>query len=146
MFIQATCVAIDGRGVLIRGAPGSGKSDLALRLIDGGAALVADDGVDLQAENGALLARFPPQAPPELKGKIEVRGLGIVEVGAGPAVRLALLVDLATPESIERLPENQTELLLGIELFRIQLAPFEASAPTKVRLAVRQASRIIRPP
>jgi serine kinase of HPr protein (carbohydrate metabolism regulator) len=146
MFIQATCVAIDGRGVLIRGAPGSGKSDLALRLIDSGAALVADDGVDLQAENGALLARFPPQAPPELKGKIEVRGLGIVEVGAGPAVRLALLVDLAAPESIERLPENHTEILIGIELFRIRLAPFEASAPTKVRLAVRQASRIIRPP
>lgn len=146
MFIQATCVAIDSRGVLIRGAPGSGKSDLALRLIDGGAALVADDGVDLQAENGVLTARFPPQAPPDLKGRIEVRGLGIVEVGAGPAVRLALLVDLATPESIERLPENQTEVLLGIELFRIRLAPFEASAPTKVRLAVRQASRIIRPP
>jgi HPr kinase/phosphorylase len=146
MFIQATCVAIDGRGVLIRGAPGSGKSDLALRLIDGGAALVADDGVELRAENGVLLARFPPQAPPNLKGRIEVRGLGIVEVGAGPAVRLALLVDLATPESIERLPENQAEVLMGIELFRIKLAPFEASAPTKVRLAVRQASRIIRPP
>lgn len=146
MFIQATCVAIDSRGVLIRGAPGSGKSDLALRLIDDGAALVADDGVDLQAENGALLARFPPQAPPELKGRIEVRGLGIVEVGAGPAVRLALLVDLAPPENIERLPENETEVLLGIELFRVRLAPFEASAPTKVRLAVRQASRIIRPP
>ncbi|HVR68903.1 MAG TPA: serine/threonine protein kinase, partial [Verrucomicrobiae bacterium] len=67
-------------------------------------------------------------------------------VGAGPAVRLALLVDLATPESIGRAPENQTEPLMGIELFRIRLAPFEASAPTKVRLAVRQASRIIRPP
>ena len=146
MFIQATCVAIGSRGVLIRGAPGSGKSDLALRLIDEGAALVADDGVDLQAENGALIARFPPQAPPDLKGRIEVRGLGIVEVGAGPAVQLALLVDLATPESIERLPENQTEVLMGIELFHIRLAPFEASAPTKVRLAVRQASRIIRPP
>ena len=146
MFIQATCVAIDGRGVLIRGAPGSGKSDLALRLIDGGAALVADDGVDLLAENGALMARFPPQAPPELKGRIEVRGLGIVEVGAGPAVRLALLIDLATPDSIERAPEKQTETLLGIELFRIRLVSFEASAPTKVRLAVRQASRIIRPP
>jgi len=146
MFIQATCVAIDGRGVLIRGAPGSGKSDLALRLIDGGAALVADDGVELEAKNGELLARFPPQAPPELKGRIEVRGLGIVEVGAGPAVRLALLVDLTPPDSIERLPENQCEPILGIELFRIQLAPFEASAPTKVRLAVREASRIIRPP
>ena len=146
MFIQAACVAIDGRGVLIRGAPGSGKSDLALRLIDDGAALVADDGVDLRVENGSPIAQFPPQAPPELKGKIEVRGLGIVEVGAGPAVRLALLVDLVAPGSTERLPENTTEALLGIELFRIRLAPFEASAPTKVRLAVRQASRIIRPP
>jgi serine kinase of HPr protein (carbohydrate metabolism regulator) len=146
MFIQATCVAIDGRGVLIRGAPDSGKSDLALRLIDQGAALVADDGVDLQAQGGALIARFPPGAPPELKGKIEVRGLGIVEVGAGPAVRLALLVDLAAPGNIDRLPENQSEAILGIELFRIRLAPFEASAPTKVRLAVREASRIIRPP
>jgi serine kinase of HPr protein (carbohydrate metabolism regulator) len=146
MFLQATCVAIEGRGVLIRGAPGSGKSDLALRLIEGGAALVADDGVDLYAEKGALYARFPPQAPADLKGRIEVRGLGIVEVGAGPAARLALLVDLAAPDSIERLPENLTEVLLGIEVFRIRLAPFEASAPTKVRLAVREAGRIIRPP
>jgi len=146
MFVQATCVAIDGRGVLIRGRPGSGKSDLALRLIDEGAALVSDDGVDLYAESGALCARFPPQAPPELRGRIEVRGLGIVEVGAGPPVRLALLIDLEAPESIERLPEIETEAILGIDLFRIRVSPFEASAPTKVRLAVGLAARSIIPP
>jgi serine kinase of HPr protein (carbohydrate metabolism regulator) len=146
MFIQATCVAIEGRGVLIRGGPGTGKSDLALRLIDQGAALVSDDGVDLYAEGGALLARFPPQAPPGLRGKMEVRGLGIVDVGAGPPVRLALLIDLGAAETIERLPEPETERILGIELFRIRLDPSEASAPAKVRLAVRLVGRSIIPP
>ena len=146
MFIQATCVAIDGRGVLIRGRPGGGKSDFALRLIDTGATLVSDDGVELYAENDGLYARFPAQAPPDLRGKIEVRGLGIVEVGAGPPVRLALLVDLAPGESIERLPEKMTETLMGIELFQVFIDPAEPSAPAKVRLAVRLAARIIPPP
>ena len=147
MFIQAACVAIDGCGVLIRGRPGSGKSDLALRLIDTGASLVSDDGVDVTAEGGALYARFPPQAPADLRGKMEIRGLGIVDVGAGPPVRLVLLVDLEPSETIERLPEPETEPILGIELFRVRLASLEASAPAKVRLAVRRAARsIIRPP
>jgi serine kinase of HPr protein (carbohydrate metabolism regulator) len=146
MFVQATCVAIDGRGVLIRGRPGAGKSDLALRLIDEGASLVSDDGVELYAEGGAVYARFPIQAPPDLRGKIEVRGLGIAEVGAGPPARLALLVDLAAAETIERLPEKTTEVLMGIELFQVFVDPAEASAPAKVRLAVRLAARIIPPP
>lgn len=147
MFIQATCVAIEGCGVLIRGRPGSGKSDLALRLIDRGASLVADDGVDVTAEGGQLFARFPPQAPPDLRGKMEIRGLGIVDVGAGPPVRLTLLVDLEPSETIERLPEPEAEPILGIDLFRLRLASFEPSAPAKVRLAVRRAARsIIRPP
>ncbi|HEY7689214.1 MAG TPA: HPr kinase/phosphatase C-terminal domain-containing protein [Dongiaceae bacterium] len=146
MFIQATCVAIDGSGVLIRGRPGSGKSDLALRLIDGGAALVADDGVEVAAQGGALYARYPRQAPPELRGRMEIRGLGIVEVGAGPAARVVLLVDLAPPEAVAHLPEPETETILNIDLFRLKLTPFEASAPAKVRVAVRQALSIIRPP
>jgi serine kinase of HPr protein (carbohydrate metabolism regulator) len=145
MFIQATCVAIEGRGVLIRGAPNSGKSDLALRLIDGGAALVADDGAELYREGNAVFARFPKAAPPELRGKIEVRGQGIVDVGAAPPARLALLVDLVPPEAIERLPEPESEVILGIGIFRLRLAPFEASAAAKVRLAVQRTAGVIIP-
>src|SRR5690606_18170052 len=75
LLIHATCVVIGEIGVILRGPSGSGKSDLALRLVDTGGLLVADDQVFLSVENGALVAR----APPTISGKLEVRGLGIVE-------------------------------------------------------------------
>ena len=130
--VHGTTVAIDGKGVLLRGPSGSGKSDLALRLIDGGADLVADDLTILTRQGEGLMA----SSPQSIFGKIEIRGLGIVRLTAIDHVLLCLVVDLSSGE-IERLPvlETATILDLGIPLLRI--APFEASAAAKIRLAVR---------
>lgn len=137
--IHGTVVDIDGAGVLLRGPPGSGKSDLALRLIDGGAALVADDRVILFENAGTLAAAAPEQAA----GKLEIRGLGIVTLPHSPRASLRLVVDLVTPDRIERLPKAAETVLLGVALPVLNLAPFEASAPAKVRLALRLAPQEI---
>lgn len=135
--IHGTCVAVDGAGVLLCGPSGSGKSDLALRLIDGGALLVADDLTRLVRQGGGLLAL----APKRLAGRMEVRGLGIVALPHLRRARLALIVDLVAPEAIERLPQTRTRSHLGLAVPLIRLDPFEASAPAKVRLAARQLGR-----
>ena len=132
VLVHATCVALEGRGVLLRGVPGAGKSDLALRLIEGGAQLVADDQVALTRSGETLLA-----APPaRIEGLLEVRGIGIVSLDFVPQCPVHLVVDLAPPESIERLPEAASVILSGHRLRRAVLAPFEASTPAKVRLAL----------
>src|SRR6185503_6471150 len=102
--VHATCVALDGKAVLLRGPSGSGKSDLALRLIDGGARLVADDRVDLEREGSRILA----SAPPAIAGVIEARGLGLLRVGCVGRTPLSLVVDLVPAESVERLPEKDS--------------------------------------
>ncbi len=135
-LVHASCVAVDGAGVLLLGPPGSGKSDLALRLIDGGAVLVADDQVDIRAAAGRLEAA----APAALAGKIEVRGLGILAVGWRHSAPLRLAVELLTDRPPERLPAAAERRFEGIALPLIRLAPFEASAAAKVRLAVRAAA------
>jgi HPr kinase/phosphorylase len=139
--IHATCVDVDGVGVLLRGPSGSGKSDLALRLIDGGARLVADDRTDLAVEDGRLIATCP--AP--LAGRLEVRGVGIGPVPAVPQAVVGLVVDLVAPGAVERLPEAATCRLDGIAVPCVALAPFEASAPAKLRLAVRWVQCSIMP-
>src|SRR5690242_15181364 len=101
VLTHGTCVEIGGVGVLLRGPPGSGKSDLALRLIDRGARLVADDQTELRREGAAVLA----SAPPSIAGRIEVRGVGILELPQAPSVALGLVVDLVPAADIERLPE-----------------------------------------
>ena len=131
--VHATAVAIGGRAVLLRGASGSGKSDLALRLIDAGARLVADDQSELRRAEDAILVR----APPSIAGLIEVRGIGIVRLDTLPEAPIALIADLVSPETIERLPQQRTETLLGVALPVIAMAPFEASAAAKLRLALR---------
>jgi serine kinase of HPr protein (carbohydrate metabolism regulator) len=136
-LVHATCVVMDGAGVLLRGPPGSGKSDLALRLIDGGAALVADDQVSLTPEDGRLIAR-PPDT---IAGRMEVRGVGIETVAAVERATVALVIDLVPPDQVDRLPAPACCRLLGVSLPRFALAPFEASAPAKVRVAVRAATR-----
>jgi serine kinase of HPr protein (carbohydrate metabolism regulator) len=137
MLIHASCVAIEGAGVLLRGPSGSGKSDLALRLVDSGAQLVADDQVDLFADSGSLVAR----APAALAGLLEVRGIGIVECPAIEAALVALVVDLVPHRAVERVPEPDYQNLVGVPVRRIALDPFEPSAAAKVRLAVRGAVR-----
>jgi len=139
--VHATCVAVrqgqTWRAVLLRGPSGAGKSDLALRLMETGWRLVADDQTELSRQGKQVIATVPAR----IAGMIEARGLGIVKVGRDQLVRrvpVALLVDLAQPERIERLPEPASETVLGIELPVVTLAPFEASASAKLRLALAQ--------
>lgn len=129
--VHASCVAIGGRGVLLTGPSGSGKSDLALRLIDRGAVLVSDDQVAIARVGDRLVA----SAPATIAARIEVRGIGIVE-RACKAVPLALCIALdAMPERMppERLPARSFE---DVALPLLALAPFEGSAPLKVELAL----------
>jgi serine kinase of HPr protein (carbohydrate metabolism regulator) len=139
MFVHATSVAIKtGRrwsAVLLRGPSGSGKSDLALRLIDDGARLIADDQTHVAKKGHALIA----SPPPALAGMLEVRGVGIAKLARGrlmASAPLALLVDLVRAEEVERMPEPTIETMQDIALPRLALAPFEASAVAKLRLAL----------
>jgi serine kinase of HPr protein (carbohydrate metabolism regulator) len=141
--VHATCVALRvggaWRAVLLRGPSGAGKSDLALRLVDGGAKLVADDRTDLSVERGRLVAR----SPVTIAGLIEVRGLGIVTLPRARRMArapVALLVDLVPSKRIERMPEPAREALLGVALPVLALAPFEASAAAKLRLALAETA------
>jgi hypothetical protein len=130
--LHATCVAIDGRGVLLIGKSGSGKSDLALRLLDRGAILVSDDGTIVEASDGDLYA----SAPDTIAGKIEVRGLGILEMPTLARAPLALC--LALDEPVPRMPDETlpTRTIEGIALPFLALDPFENSAPVKVEKAL----------
>lgn len=142
LLLHATCVAIGGRGVLLRGPSGSGKSDLALRLIDASgrahgeetlaARLVSDDQVRVRREGDRLYA----SAPPALAGLIEVRGLGIVRLDAAPETELALAVRLLPAAEIERLPEPRRVEILGVALPQVEIDAAAASAPARVRVAL----------
>ncbi len=133
MQVHASAVAVGEAGLLILGGPGSGKSDLALRLIDRGALLVADDRVDLAVADGRLVAT----APPPLLGLIEMRGVGIVERPVQRAAALALAVHLG--QEAERLPRARTVLYLGVALPVLFLPAFEAATPLKVEEGLRLA-------
>jgi len=132
--IHGTCVEVDGLGVLLCGPSGCGKSDLALRLIDGGARLVADDYTELSLVGATINAR----APETIKDLIEVRGVGVLKIGAALQAELGLVIDLVASDAIERLAEDDAMDLLGLQVPRFRLTPFEASAPAKVRLIVRR--------
>jgi len=130
--LHASCVAIDNRGVLLTGASGAGKSDLALRLIDRGASLVGDDGVMIEASNGRLLAS-PGR---NIEGQMEVRGLGILAFPWVSRVPLALVV--ALDQEVLRMPDEllPVRVFEGLTLPLIALNPFEASAAVKVEKAL----------
>ena len=129
--LHATTVAVDGRAVVISGPSGAGKSDLALRLLDRGFILVSDDRTIVKREADRLVAC----APPNIAGKLEVRGIGIVEMETANDVPVALLVELAS--DIQRLPDDGRErLILGIGVPLVSINATEASAPSKVALAL----------
>jgi len=130
--IHATAVLLDGKGVVLRGPSGSGKSDLALRLIDEGAILIADDRVDVKIIDGQLHC-----APPEnLAGMIGIRGVGIVKQDFAPTATVDLVVDLVALEDEPRLPDTQTSDFFGQNLRYLKLFSFAASSPAKIRLAL----------
>ena len=140
-LIHGTCLAIGGAGVLLLGQPGSGKSDLALRLIDGSgtglsgvarsARLVADDQVAVRRSGTRLLA----SAPAALAGKLEIRGLGIVDIDAAPEAELKLAVRLSPADEIERLPDlaRARMEILGATIPLVLIDPESASAPARIR-------------
>ena len=99
--LRGTCIAVEGSGVLLRGPSGCGKSDLALRLIEAGARLVADDYTDVVEAGGRIFA-MPPS---ELRGLLEVRGIGIVRLRAAALAPLVASIDLVARENVERMPD-----------------------------------------
>ncbi|CAK0773749.1 HPr kinase/phosphorylase [uncultured Gammaproteobacteria bacterium] len=134
--LHGTCVLVGEVGVILRGRSGSGKSDLALRLIDGGAILVADDRIELIPRDQRVWAR-PPAV---IAGLLEVRGVGIVRVPWIAEAAVGLVIDLVATQGAERLPEPAWLALAGIPVPQLALAPFEASAVAKVRLAAAAVS------
>lgn len=129
--LHASCVARNGIAVLIAGPSGSGKSDLALRLIDRGARLVSDDYTIVRRVGGRLLA----SPPPTITGKLEVRGLGVLEFEWVGDVPVGLLIDLAAP--VQRLPEEAESIVVaGVTLPTLAVKGLEPSAPIKVELAL----------
>lgn len=130
-MLHATTVAKSGRAVIIAGRSGSGKSDLALRLFDRGFVLVSDDQTMVRKDGDRLLA----SAPLTIRGKLEVRGIGIVEVETVDNVPVCLIVDLA--EAIERMPDAGLErTMLGVAIPVVGIDASGASAPAKVEIAL----------
>ncbi len=131
-MVHATAVAINKYGVMLIGQSGSGKSDLALRLIDRGATLISDDIVLID------LSKTPPtlHPAPNIIGAIEIRGIGIISLPYADDIPVRLVVDLDAKPA--RLPEErQSYSLLGFDVPSINLAAFEASAPIKIEYALR---------
>ena len=134
-LMHATAVVVNNCGVLLTGKSGSGKSDLALRLIESkNAALIADDAVLLEKKEQKLYAR----AAENIAGLLEVRGVGLVKYPYIKEAPVDLCVNLTDDTSaIERLPEKRTKHILGLEIKQIDLYAKENSAPEKVMAAIR---------
>lgn len=144
--VHASAVAIGADGILIRGPSGSGKSSLVLGLIDRDPAitrLVADDRVRLAVDGGAVIA----SAPATLAGRIEVRGLGIVDIAHVSTAAIRLVVDLMPPEACPRMPEPEDleAEILGVVLPRLMLPFGAADGPVRVRFAVRRLAAAVGP-
>ena len=142
LLVHGTCVALDLSGsgadwcaLLLRGPSGVGKSDLALRLIEAGWRLVADDQCLLERREGVLFV----SAPETIAGKIEARGVGVLSLASAlPSAPLLMVVDLVEKGQPERLPEPANSDLLGLSLPRLSLSAFDVSVPAKLRLAMQQ--------
>jgi len=133
-LIHASCVAVNGLGVLLAGAPGSGKSALALQLIiDSGAELVSDDQTFVYLENGTLAAA----APESIFGLIEVRHVGLLCMSHRPSAPVELYVELVPDAAqLERLPEPAAVRLLGHAVRLLRLPAHESATPAKIKAAL----------
>ena len=149
--VHATAIALGGKAALIRGASGSGKSDLALRCLAAAPLphvphrmeLVADDQVELTLVFDGIEA----SALPAIAGKLEVRGLGVLDMPFRATARVALVIDLVAPDEVPRYPlEEVTTIFLGLAVPTLRLAPFEISAPAKVALALAASRDVLAPP
>ncbi|MES2903182.1 MAG: HPr kinase/phosphatase C-terminal domain-containing protein [Pseudomonadota bacterium] len=130
-MLHATTVTKGGRAIIIAGRSGSGKSDLALRLFDRGFILVSDDQTMVRKDGTRLLA----SAPATIKGRLEVRGIGIIEVPTADDVPIALIVELS--EAVERMPQaGLTRMILGVETPLVGIDANSASAAAKVEIAL----------
>ncbi|MBU6378879.1 MAG: ATP-binding protein [Gammaproteobacteria bacterium] len=151
--VHVTAVAVGPHAVLLRGPSGSGKSDLALRMLALPAEavalafghvlpvrLVADDQIDIAVVDGEVTTA----APATIAGLMEVRGVGVVSIGSVDGARVRLIADLLTSGSVERLPEPDAVVeFCGISLPHLHVAALEASAPLKVLLALARAVRTL---
>lgn len=148
-LLHATCVALpptrrsrsdeEYLGVLLRGESGSGKSDLALRLLDEGWRLISDDQTAVVARAGGLIA----SAPPAIAGLLEVRGVGLLPFPREARGQICLVADLVPADRIERLPEETHCTLSGVRLRCLALDPSSPSAVIKLRLAAQQEADAI---
>lgn len=130
VMANVTCVSMRGRGVLISGEPGSGKSSLALALLDRGGELVGDDGVALEWDGTRIIA----SPPPNTEGLIEIRNVGLLEVPATSAP-IAIVIHLTT--DAERLPLGHGQaLLIGREIPQVDLYPDTYVLPMRAEAAL----------
>ena len=137
MKVHGTSVSIDGYGVLFRGPPGSGKSDLALRMINFGAQLVSDDQVCLTRRNDNIFM----SSPPTIRNSLEVRGIGIVDTIAQKEAPLILVLNMLPNNVTSRMPIWQLCTFFDIKVPAVEFAPFEISAHLKVKLAINLARK-----
>lgn len=144
-LVHGTCVALGNRAALLRGGSGAGKSDLALRFMalpregELQPLLVADDQVWVETRSDGSLMASPPQA---IAGKIEIRGLGILEVPFVAEAPLKLVCDLVGGKDVPRMPPEPWErtVIMGVAVAVVKLDPFEVSAPLKLKLALLLAA------
>ncbi len=131
--VHATTVSLDGKGVLIRGASGSGKTSLALSLMEKGAQLVADDYTHLEASGGRVMAT----APSNIKGKIEVRGFGLITTAYVDHAAIALIIDIVPHADVPRMPDEASDMLCSITTPRLFLGVHDVAASGKIHAVLK---------